>query len=74
MDSDILEKMIMGILAVIIGIALITQGLIPTAVEMISGLSGQEAEWNSLLYLSIIMTVLSLVAVPLLILIKNRRS
>lgn len=73
MESTLLEKVIMGILTAIIGIAFITQGLIPMGVEMIGEMTGKAAEWSPLMYLVITVTVLALVAVPLLILVERNR-
>lgn len=71
MESNLLEKMIMAVLTAIIGLALITQGLIPTAVDFIGGLTGAEGDWNDLLYLVITVVVLGLVAIPLLIIVEK---
>lgn len=68
-----LEKMILAVLTAIIGLALITQGLIPMAVDFISPLTGQAAEWSNLLYLVVTVVVLGLVAVPLLIIVESRK-
>lgn len=73
MESTLLEKVIMGILTAIIGITLITQGLIPEAVRMIGDMTGKAAEWAPLLYLVITVVILGLVAVPLLTLIEKGR-
>lgn len=59
--EDRLSAVIGACMAAIIGIALITQGVIPIAIDFIGDLTGEGSQWQPLLNLVITITILSLI-------------
>lgn len=56
--EDGLSKVINACLCVIVGVALLACAVIPTCVKMIGTLTGDLAEWNTLLTVAVTMAVI----------------